>query len=231
MAAQLAGFQMKRCLFLVLGVSVLLATVCCSSNTGAKPKSRSYERGEVVTITGIVTDLANQPVEDLEVVLEAGRHSYDYLRFRKRRPVVREVSTTTSADGAFEIQWPWDRGFNRFALAFGVRVTEPGGERFHVLHREDLNRKIEHGSPVVANVQIEDTSFLDSFLEFRANLEGEAQREVYREVGKPDKVRERVSAHETFVDWWYFELGKVYRFRDGELQEIEKFEPVRPFDS
>ena len=238
---------MKPSVFLALGLPVLLAAATCTSTghadtgtnigagtgagAGAVETRRGYARGEIVTITGIASDLDYQPVADLEVVLEASRHSFDYLRFRKRRPVVRRVSTTTSADGAFEIRWPWDKGFNRFALIFGITVAEPGREGFHVLHREDLSRRIGHGNPVVASVQIKDTSFLDSFLEFRAGLETEAQREVYREAGKPDKVRARVSADGADVDWWYFELGKVYRFRDGELREVENFEPVRPFDS
>ncbi len=231
------SFPMKASVSLVLGLPLLLAAAACSSNSrantgaGAIEKSRGYERGQIVIIAGVASDLDNQPVADLEVVLEASRHSFDYLRFRKHRPVVRKVSTTTSANGAFEIQWPWDKGFNRFSLVFGITVKEPGGERFHVLHREDLSHRIEHGSPVVSSVQIADTSFLDSFLEFRAGLESETQREVYREAGKPDKVRERVSADGTDVDWWYFELGKVYRFRNGELREVENFEPVRPFDS
>lgn len=215
-------------------VALIAATGACSSSRGpfaSESTKRSYARGEVVTITGAATNLSNQPVAELEVALEASRHSFDYLRLRKRRPVVRRTTTTTAADGTFEIQWPWDQGFNRFELVFGVTVAEPEGEGFHVMHREDLTRRIEFGSPVVASVQIEDTSFLDSFLEFRASLRTEAQREVYREVGKPDKVRERVSANGTEVDWWYFELGKVYRFRDGELSEVENFEPVRPFDS
>ncbi len=241
------SFQMKPSALLVLGLGLLLAAAASSANSrantgvgiragagdsdGAVDKHRGYERGHIVIIAGVASDLANRPVADLEVVLEASRHSFDYLRFRKHRPVLRTVSTTTSADGAFEIQWPWDKGFNRFALVFGITVAEPGGESFHVLHREDLTRRIKHGSPVVSSVQIEDTSFLDSFLEFRAGLESEAQREVYREAGKPDKVRARVSADDTDVDWWYFELGKVYRFENGELLEVETFEPVRPFDS
>lgn len=225
---------MRPSVHLALGLAVLLATAGCSSNRGANPagsaRHHGYQRGEIVTIAGVATDVANRPVADLEVVFEASRHSFDYLRFRKRRPVVRKVAATTSAEGAFEIQWPWDSGFNRFSLAFGVSVAEPGGEVFEVLHREDLSRRIEHGSPVAASVQIQDTSFLDSFLEFRASLEGEAQRQVYREVGKPDKVRASSSEKSTDVDWWYFELGKVYRFRDGELREIEDFEPVTPID-
>lgn len=219
----------------VLGVLAISAAIAgCSANrsagSGSAAGDRGYTRGELVTITGVASNLDNQGVAELEVVFEASRKSFDYLRLRKRRPVVRRVSTVTNSDGSFELQWPWDKGFNRFALVFGITVAQPGGERLRVLHREDLTRRIGSGSPVVASVRIEDTSFLDSFLAFRDGLETESQRQVYREAGKPDKVRERVSASTTEADWWYFELGKVYRFRDGKLTEVEKFEPVTPFD-
>lgn len=223
----------------IFGVCAALAVSACGSlssrgpgesGSGAEPRKKGYQRGETVTIMGIVTNDANQPVGELEVVFEASRHAYDYLRLRKRKPVVRTISTTTAANGAFELQWPWDRGFNRFGLVFGVTVNEPGGDGFRVLHREDLTRRIHHGSPVVSSVQILDTSYLESFLEFRASLDSEAQREVYREVGKPDKVRQKAEAGENHVDWWYFELGKVYRFLNGKLTDVENFEPVKPFD-
>ena len=98
---------MKASVSLVLGLPLLLAAAACSSNSranaihgddaGAIEKSRGYERGQIVIIAGVASDLDDQPVADLEVVLEASRHSFDYLRFRKHRPVVRKVSTTTSA--------------------------------------------------------------------------------------------------------------------------------------
>jgi hypothetical protein len=32
------------------------------------------------------------------------------------------------------------------------------------------------------------------------------------------------------VTWWYFEQGKAYRFREGELQQVVNFDPVTPID-
>ncbi|MFQ5526839.1 MAG: hypothetical protein ACE5GX_11335 [Thermoanaerobaculia bacterium] len=216
---------------LLVGIAVLSGTLVVSSTPASAKRRAPYARGEIVLVTGVVTDLAAEPVAGIEVVLEASRHSYDYLRFRKRTPVVRTISGTTASDGSFELRWPWDKGFNRFELRFGVTVARPGGDYFHAMHKEDLSRRIKHGSPVVSTVRLEDISFLVSYREFRESIEGEDQREVYREVGKPDKVRRRVSPAHSEVDWWYFDLGKVYRFRDGELVDVEDFEPVTPFDS
>lgn len=208
---------------------LLVAALCASAP--ARAKKTPYVRGETVVFTGTVTDGAGDPVADLEVVLEASRHSYDYLRFKRRTPVTRETRSSTSSDGSFEIRWPWAKGFNRFELHFGITVAGPGGGTFHVLHKEDLSKRIHLGSPVVTTAQIEDTSFLESFRDFLAGLVTADQERVYREAGKPDKVRERVSATHTEIDWWYFDFGKVYRFRDGKLIEVEDFTPLEPFDS
>ncbi len=221
---------MKASFIACVGVLTLLASVFGTAPARAK-RGAPYARGELVTVTGVVTNDRAEPLAEVEVVLKAARHSYDYLRFRKRTPVEREVRTETASDGTFEVQWAWDGGFNRFALFFGVTVAETGGEAFHVLHEEDVSQRIKQGSPMVTTVQIADTGFLSSFLEFRRSLETEGELQVYREAGKPDKVRERVFPTHSEVDWWYFDLGKVYRFRDGKLVEVEDFEPVKPFDS
>jgi hypothetical protein len=51
-------------------------------------------------------------------------------------------------------------------------------------------------------------------------------------MGVPEDVK-RVSyagrQQETEVSWWYFEAGKVYRFRDGRLDQVERFDPVQRF--
>lgn len=216
-----------------LGVLVLITTVGCASVREKLPgRSPHYQVGEVVVVTGVVTNAASEPLADVEVLLTATNNEYDYLRFRKKTPIEKKAGARTTEDGGFELQWPWNKAYDRFELEVGVTVAKPGGEDFHVLHAEDLSKRMRHGSPVVSTIRLEDTEFLTSFQEFRAQIEPGAQEEVYRDAGKPDKVQRRVLPNRTETDWWYFEVGKVYRFSDGELDEVEEFEPViNPFSS
>lgn len=204
--------------------------VACSSHKATSLGDRPYERGEQIKVTGVVTDTGSRPVEGVEVVFQAARQKYDYVRLRKRQPVTRSVTAETSTAGAFELDWPWDKGFNHFVLFFGVTVGGPDGDQFHELHRKDISRLIQTGSPVVTAVELEDTEFLVTFREFLESLDSQPKRDIYREAGKPDKVRRSILPEHEEVDWWYFELGKVYHFRDGSLDSVEEFEPVEGFE-
>ena len=65
----------------------------------------------------------------------------------------------------------------------------------------------------------------------------ENQLEEIREAGlaKDERVIESAqSARITVagreeVTWWYFLVGRAYRFVDGQLDEISRFEPVETF--
>ncbi len=213
-----------------LALAVLAAFGCGSAPAKAPWNRAPHKEGEPVSITGVVTDTGSRPVEGVEVVFRASREKFDYLRLRKREGVERDAATRTSAAGAFAIEWPWDPGFNQFDLFLGVTVGRPGGEEFHVLAHEELTGRIRAGGPVVVSVELENVEFLATFREFLASLESDAQREIYRHAGKPDKVQRRILPEHVEVDWWYFSLGKVYRFRDGALDSTEDFEPVLEFE-
>ncbi len=43
-------------------------------------------------------------------------------------------------------------------------------------------------------------------------------------MGRPD----RFDGEGETAAWWYFEAGKVYRFRAGALEQVEHFEPIKP---
>jgi hypothetical protein len=63
---------------------------------------------------------------------------------------------------------------------------------------------------------------------FVDSIDSDDERRVYREQGKPDRVEARTGAADEAA-WWYFESGRVYRFRDGALVATESFDPVEEF--
>jgi hypothetical protein len=46
-------------------------------------------------------------------------------------------------------------------------------------------------------------------------------------MGKPDRIRNVQYPRHLESSWWYFESGRVYRFRDGRLEQVVPFDPVR----
>lgn len=187
-----------------------------------------YAQGERVQITGIVADAQGQPLPEVRVTFEATRTYFSIRELRRTADKeIRRVSATTSAAGEYTLVWPWDSYFNHFEVAVGVPVRAGAGERLEELARQDVTRRVQAGSPAVVAVTVENRQFLDSFRQFLASIQTEDQRKVYQEMGKPDRIRNVQYPGHLESSWWYFESGRVYRFRDGHLEQVVPFDPVR----
>jgi len=187
-----------------------------------------YAQGERVQITGIVADAQGQPLADVRVTFEATRTYFSIRELRRTEDKeVRRVSATTNAAGTYTIEWPWDSYFNHFDVTAGVPVRTRSGERLEELARQDVTRRVLAGSPAVVAVTVENRKFFDEFRQFLASIQTEDQRKVYQEMGKPDRIRNVQYPGRLESSWWYFESGRVYRFRDGRLEQVVPFEPVR----
>ncbi len=184
-----------------------------------------YAEGETVVVSGVVTDAAGAPLAGLDVTLEASRFAFDYRKLRRRVLHSTAIATVTDAAGRYELEWPWHPYFNRFELVVGLAA---GGAGSAALERVDLSKRMGQGSPVVATVVVAEADFVETFQSFLDRLDSDDERQVYQEMGKPDKVHREVLQGESAVSWWYFANGKVYRFRAGRLESVDTFAPVRP---
>ena len=196
----------------------------------AAPASAArYAQGERVQVTGNVTDAQGQPLSDVRVTFEATRTYFSVRELRRTEDKeVRRVSATTNAAGQYTLEWPWDSYFNHFEVVVGVPVRVQGGsERLEELTRQDVTRRVQAGGPAVVAVTVENRQFLDSMRQFLASIQTEDQRKVYQEMGKPDRIRNIQYPGYLEASWWYFESGRVYRFRDGRLEQVVPFDPVR----
>jgi hypothetical protein len=187
-------------------------------------------QGERVQVTGVVTDPQGRPISDVRVSFEATRTYFSVRRFqRTQTEEVRRVTATTDAGGQFTIDWPWDNYFNHFELVAGVPVRKARKETLVELAREDITPRFQGGSPVVLSlvVQNQNAQFVSKLREFVASVRSDDERKVYDEMGRPDKVERVQYPGRIEVSWWYFDAGRVYRFKDGRLEQVVPFEPVQ----
>ncbi|HEV8580254.1 MAG TPA: carboxypeptidase-like regulatory domain-containing protein [Thermoanaerobaculia bacterium] len=199
-----------------------------ASGALAPAAAARYAQGERVQITGIVADAQGQPLPEVRVTFEATRTYFSMRELRRTADKeIRRVSATTNASGEYTLVWPWDSYFNHFEVVVGVPVRAGAGERLEELARQDVTRRVQAGSPAVVAVTVENRKFLDSFRQFLASIQTEDQRKVYQEMGKPDRIRNVQYPNHLESSWWYFESGRVYRFRDGRLEQVVPFDPVR----
>lgn len=191
-----------------------------------------YDQGQRIQVTGVVSDAQGQPLSDVRVVLEVSRSYFSMRELRRTADKdVRRVSATTTATGQYTIEWPWDSYFNHFELVVGVpvqgRVDGRLGEKVEEISREDVTRRVQAGSPAVVAVTVANRQFLDNFRQFLASIRTDDQRKIYQEMGRPDRIRNVQYPGYLESSWWYFESGRVYRFRDGRLEQVVPFDPVR----
>ena len=191
-----------------------------------------YAQGERIQVTGIVSDAQGRPLEGVRVVFEASRNTFDVRVLRRTSKDLRKVAATTDAQGTYTIDWIWDNYFNHFELAAGMMVRRAQvGETLEELDRTNITRQVEAGSPVVAAVVIHNRRAIDRFREFLASIKSADEQRIYQEMGKPDRVERVQYPGSVEASWWYFEAGRAYRFRDGRLEQVVPFDPVRGFGS
>ncbi len=193
-----------------------------------------YAEGEEIEITGTVTDAAGRPVPGATVLLEAWRVEWSFRAINltdRGRTAVEGVTrrTETDAAGRFSLDWPWHDYYNRFELAAGFTAGATGAERFRELARVDLRPRITEGTPVVANLSIAEAAAASAADRFADALTTADERRVYDQLGSPERIATFDRPEVQEVTWWYFRLGKAYRFEDGRLVQVVPFDPVEPF--
>jgi len=211
-------------------ISVLLITaglLAAPGQTVAGP----YVEGDFIEITGTVADASGVPIPDVHVIFRAAKKSFSVSKFGKAtRDEVRQ-QTSTDPHGQFSFRWRWVEYYNRYEVLVGIPRRSAAGESFEILSQLDISKRIKKGSPVVVALTVQEGEFLDNLRDFLASVDTEDERRIYNEMGNPDRVQTIEHPTHDEISWWYFQAGKAYRFRDGELQQVVHFEPVTPFDA
>ncbi len=205
----------------------LIAVLACALLWGADAAEckAPYKKGDHVAISGKVTDGGGQSVGQVTVLLELSRTGFRLSRFKRVKSDTLQIPVIASSDGRYEHTWRWDGYYNTFELAVALPVRQGGRDAFEVVHRLEITPQVEQGSPVTVPLVVKDTAYLRWLSRFVDGRAGAEERRVFEQLGRPD----RIDSHgEEVFAWWYFEAGKVYRFRDGEIEQIEPFEPIKP---
>jgi len=217
--------------FLVLAATVDEPVAAEGEGGQDSPAHRGQppENGDPVFVVGQVTDARGEPVVGIPVVFEAFRSSFSLRRLERREKDFRRVETVTDAEGRYRLEWIWDEYFNRFRV--GVTVHHENGQPPRFLEKLDtgLGRRLAASGSALVPLVIEDVDFVDALRRFESSIRTDEQRRIYRRLGYPDEVQVTELAQGDETSWWYFHRGEVYRFVEGELQEMESFEPVRRF--
>ncbi len=210
-------------LFITAGILAM------ATSLQAAEEREPYEDGTIVQITGVVADIAGDPIAGVTVALEGSRRSTYWATLEKRKEHPATITTFTNENGEYTLNWKWHHYYNNFELRAVIPVRTAGGnDHLQTLTGLLLNERILTGSPVYVPLTVRDTGFLTSFRDFLASLDTDEKRDTYDRLGKPDKVESVRLQDGEEVSWWYFGIGKTFRFRNGGVTEVVEFEPVPP---
>ena len=208
---------------LALAAFTVLLTGSLLGSDAAYAKSQR-SRGETVEITGRVTDTSGQPVTGVEVVLEAYHRKLDLRQMKRRDTDLLQVVATTDQNGSYRLEWAWNDHYGIFYLATALPTRSQGRSQLEIFSRQEITEVMRAAGPVRRDLAITNADTVRWLQRFLGGQTSQAERQVYEQMGRPDRVDPEDSAGETA--WWYFAAGKVYRFRGDELARVIEFEPI-----
>jgi len=198
-----------------------------------------YRKGDPVTLSGQVTDAAGRALGGVTVLLEVSRNVFHLRRLGRETTGTLRLPAVADDAGRYRLDWRWDPYYNELALlvALPVRTAPSGGtegestagrDGYEVFYRREITAEVGGGSPVEVALVLPDATAYDALRTFLASLTSADEKRVYQEMGRPDRVDVAQAHYDPDRTWWYFAAGKAYRFRDGRLDQVVRFEPIRP---
>lgn len=186
----------------------------------------SYAAGDPVGVHGTVADTAGAPLAGLEVAVEASNPRFDWRSLARVPGEVTRQVTRTAADGSFALDWSWDPRFRHFEVV--VSLDESLGRRSlrRELSRLAITDRLARGSPVAAALVVEAGDQVARLRAFLAGVDSEDEKRIWEELGLPELVEAGAEGDAAETAWWYYAAGRVARFRDGRLLEVQSFAPV-----
>lgn len=201
--------------------TLLLVVALAAGAARAAPRA-----GEVVRLAGRVVDAEGQPVPGATVVLEAYRSGFDVLRMKKRDHPPVLSPTMTDDDGRFALDWSWDRRHDRFEIVVGATVSQEDGTRVEPFLRNDATAVLLGQQTDGLHLVVDDDGVLRWLIGFAETGGSDDERKIFGELGRPDRVDRAQRDEGLEYTWWYFDIGKAYRFIGGRLTEVVHYEPV-----
>lgn len=204
--------------------SFLFAGLVAAPAAAQEAASAGPTRGDTVVIEGRLVDPAGEPIEGAVVMLATAREHFSLRAFGTTREAPLLQPATTGVDGRFAHRWLFDPHYNHHELRVGVEVRRDGRPAFETVTEREITAAVATGGPVgLGDWTIERAGYLRFLVRWVAGDASDAEEKLLRDNGRPDKL----TAEPGGVDaWWYFATGKVYRVRDGEIDQVIHFDPV-----
>ncbi|MEL7059157.1 MAG: carboxypeptidase-like regulatory domain-containing protein [Acidobacteriota bacterium] len=204
-----------------LVAALLLLAFGAAEATASWPWSRQPDQLE---ISGEVVDAEGRPVEGATVLFEMRRRAFSLRSFATEEGPPLRLPAVTDTAGRYRFEVQPDGHHNLYRLVVGAPTQRGDTEDFEALLVRDLDPdQVAGGGPLRVRLTLRDAGFLRWLDRWRQDLASADESKLFNDFGKPDRL---VEADDGTATWWYFDRGKVYRLRNGRLEQVDNFDPV-----
>jgi len=192
----------------------------------AGPPAASAER--MIEVRGRITDPEGRGAPGQSVRLFKTRREISLGRMQSGGQIAEAARVATDADGFYHLSIPRDRSFD----AFYLRFYDPNSFD-SVEYRIPTDREITHDLKRQGTLRIDLTlERSSSWAEVSRRIEAlgadSPKGKILRALGQPEREGQGAGPDGPREEWWYYERGVVYFFRNGLPSGSRRFDPVTP---
>jgi hypothetical protein len=190
------------------------------------PTAAAAER--MIDVQGRITDEGGRGAPGQSVRLFKTRRQISLGRMQSGGQVAEAARVTTDAEGFYHLTIPRDRSFD----AYFLRFFDPNAFD-SVEYRLPPDREITHDLKHRGTLRVDVTLELNpSWAEVSRRIEAlgaeSPKGKILRALGPPEREGPGAGPDGPREEWWYYERGVVYFFRDGTPAGSRRFDPVTP---
>lgn len=185
----------------------------------------AWGKATELTVRGRVTDAQGEGVAAVPVRILATRRVVRFLTVESRPAETQLNSTSTDANGFYEMVVSKNREYDFYFLRFYDPV-QFDGIRFSLPADVEITSRIDKRRPVVEDLALKDSPEWEAVQRLVKLYGRDSTRgRIIRDLGVPDRTERSPGAGNLEREtWWYETVGVAYIIEDGQVIERKTFQ-------
>jgi len=182
----------------------------------------------MIDVQGRIIDQEGRGAPGQSVRLIQTRRQISLGRMQSGGQVAEAGRVVTDAEGFYHLSVPRDRSFD----AFYLRFYDPNGfdsVEYRIPADREITHELRHQGTLRIDLTLERSpTWAEVSSRIGAMGADTPKGKILRALGLPEREGQGTGPDGPREEWWYYERGVVYFFRDGLPAGSRRFDPVTP---